>query len=181
MNKSSSEARVGVESHHQLRHPAPSPHFLRIDHIALAVKDVNAAVAVFCNHLGFTLTNRLEIRGAKTGMISAELEANGIKFVLCQGTEPSSQVSKLIDNFGVGVAHIALEVHSVSAAFEDLSSRGVAFDTSIISSPGLTQTFTSRYSDVGLSFELIARNGEQGFSRDGVQQLFNQMENGGKF
>src|ERR1700693_149780 len=111
--------------------------FRRIDYIAIAVLDLETSIYFFQNVLGFELKRRLHIKGRATSMISAELEINGIRFVLCQGTEPSSQVSELVRHHGVGVAHIALEVDDVDATVEALKSRGLAFDTSVIRGPGL--------------------------------------------
>ncbi|AJK45699.1 VOC family protein [Burkholderia plantarii] len=155
--------------------------FRRLDHIALAVRDLEAAVHLFRDVLGFALKRRLQIKGARTGMHSAEMERNGIRFVLCQGTEPESQVSQLIEHFGVGVAHVALEVDDVEAAVGTLRSRGLSFDTSVIRGNGLTQAFSSRCANTGMSFELIHRNGEAGFLEDNVQDLFEQLEQSGKY
>jgi 4-hydroxyphenylpyruvate dioxygenase-like putative hemolysin len=114
-------------------------------------------------------------------MLSAELEHNGIKFVLVQGTEPESQVSRLIENFGPGVAHIAMEVEDVAAAVEDLKARGLHFDTSVIQGDGLVQAFSSRCANSGICFELIQRGSEHGFLQGNVQQLFDQLERSGAY
>lgn len=155
--------------------------FQRIDHIALAVRDLEAAIHMFKDILGFELKRRLSIKGKKTGMISAELESNGIRFVLCQGTEPESQVSQLVHQFGVGVAHIALEVNDVDNTVEVLTDHGLQFDTTVIRGAGLTQAFSTRCLNTGLSFEIIHRNGENGFLESNVQQLFDQLETSGKY
>lgn len=55
------------------------------------------------------------------------------------------------------------------------------FDTSVIEGPGLTQAFTSRDANTGLSFELIKRSGEQGFVDDNIQVLFDQLEQSGSY
>ena len=159
----------------------PVQRYKRIDHIAFAVRDLESAVALFEGVLGFNLVRRLQIRGKKTGMISAELEHNGMKFVLCQGTEPDSQVSQLIDSHGPGVAHIALEVDDPHQLTKELAERGLSFDTSVIDGPGLTQVFSSRCSNSGASFEFIARTSEEGFLEENVQQLFEQLEHSGKY
>ena len=155
--------------------------FARIDHIAFAVHDLEAAVEFFGGVVGFELVRRLETRGKRTGMISAEMECNGIKFVLCQGTEPESQVSKLIEHFGPGVAHVALAVDDVAATVAQLKEDGLKFDTSVITGPGLQQAFSSRDGNSGLAFEFIHREGEEGFLSANVQDLFDQLENSGSY
>ncbi|MDF3983895.1 VOC family protein [Luteibacter sp. PPL201] len=153
----------------------------RIDHVAIAVRDLEDGIRFFVDLLGFQLMQRRVITGKRTGMVSAELEHNGIKFVLCQGTEPESQVSMLIEKFGPGVAHIALAVDDVEATSAQLRKRGMSFDTSIIRGPGLIQLFSSRDMNSGMSFEFIQRDGEANFSEDNVRALFAQLENSGAY
>jgi 4-hydroxyphenylpyruvate dioxygenase-like putative hemolysin len=159
----------------------PARAYRKIDHIAIAVRDLEEGVRFFTEVLGFCLIRRLKVNGAKTGMISAELEHNGIKFVLCQGTEPESQVSRLIDNYGPGVGHIALEVENVESTVDALRDNGVRFDTTVIQGPGLKQAFSTRDKNSGLSFEFIQRTGEEGFLEENVRQLFEQLEKGDSY
>ncbi|WP_246797569.1 VOC family protein [Burkholderia perseverans] len=174
---SSTQAGQGETAHGETTPVAPGLDYRAIDHIALAVVDLEAAVQLFTHVLGFRLMARRHIQGRKTGMRSAELESGGgLKFVLCQGTEPESQVSRLVSEFGPGVAHIALEVDDVAQTVDELRRRGMGFDTSVIEGPGLTQSFTSRDRNTGLSFEIIKRNGEHGFVDDNIQSLFDQLE-----
>lgn len=157
------------------------PKYNAIDHIAIAVVDLEQAIQHYTSVLGFTLQRRLEVSGKHSGMISAELEHNGLKFVLCQGVGIDSQVSRLVANRGPGVAHIAFAVADVESAATSLSGRGLKFDTSIIKGPGLKQTFSSRNANCGLSFELIERGGEAGFLEDNVEELFAQLEQANAF
>jgi len=158
------------------------PGYAAIDHLAFAVRDLEQAVTLFRDILGFKLNQRREIRGKSTGMISAEMEHNGIRFVLCQGTEEGSQVSRLVSNHGPGVAHIALAVDDVHATAASLKDRGLDFDTGVIEGPGLTQTFTSRCKNTGLCFEFIRRDPDkEGFVESNVQQLFDELERKGAF
>lgn len=177
------QAETGMETDAEimsLPRPATAP-FQRVDHIALAVRDLEEAIHLFRDVLGFELKKRRHIKGARTGMVAAELEMNDIRFVLCQGTEPESQVSQLVENFGVGIAHIAMQVDDVDEAVQTLKQRGLAFDTNVISGGGLTQAFSSRCANTGMSFELIRRDGEEGFLESNVQELFDQLEQSGKY
>jgi methylmalonyl-CoA epimerase len=153
----------------------------RIDHIALAVRDLEQAIHLFRDVLGFEVVHRRHVKGARTGMVSAEMQVNGMRFVLCQGTEPESQVSQLIEHFGVGIAHVAMEVDDVDDTAQTLKGRGLSFDTGVIRGGGLTQAFSSRCENTGMSFELICRDGEEGFLEGNVQQLFDQLEQSGKY
>ncbi|MCC4595637.1 VOC family protein [Xanthomonas campestris pv. phormiicola] len=161
--------------------PDTAPRYNKIDHIALAVDDLEAAIALFRDQLGFELTGRRHISGSTTGMLSAEMQHGDLMFVLCQGTEPQSQVSRLIEHYGVGVAHIALGVDDAHAAARQLRGRGLAFDTNVIEGQGLRQIFSSRDEATGLSFEFIERNGETGFQDASVNELFAQLERSGAY
>ena len=155
--------------------------FKKIDHIAIAVKNLDEGISFYCNVLGFELVRRRAIRGAGTGMISAELSHGGIMFVLCQGTEPDSQVSRLVDAYGPGVAHIALAVDQIEEVEGSLAERGMNFDTTIIKGAGLSQLFSQRDPNSGLSFEFIERGAEGGFLEDNVNELFAQLEKSGSY
>lgn len=159
-----------------------TPSFRRIDHIAIAVIDLEQAITFYTSVLGFNLVRRLEIKGKRTGMFSAELELNNIKFVLCQGTEPESQVSLLIQHHGPCVAHIALEVDDVHATVDELKKKGLLFDTSVIGTgTALEQAFTSRDRNSGVALEFIKRDQEKGFLQSNVQELFDQLEQSGSY
>jgi methylmalonyl-CoA/ethylmalonyl-CoA epimerase len=147
----------------------------RIDHIAIAVKDLEAAIEFYTSTLGFALTRRLQIGTDECGMITAEIENNAIKLVLVQGTVPASPISRLVMNYGPGVAHVALSVTDVESTMARLQGQGVQFDTAVIEGPGLKQVFTSRDVNSGMSFEFIQRTSEQGFLEGNVQQLFAQL------
>jgi 4-hydroxyphenylpyruvate dioxygenase-like putative hemolysin len=155
--------------------------YQRIDHIAIAVVDLEEAITFYTDVLGFQLVRRLTTKGKRTGMVSAEMECNHIKFVLCQGTEPESQVSQLIAHHGPGVAHVALEVGDVHATVDELTGRGLKFDTTVIGGPNLQQAFSSRDKNSGMSFELIKRGSENGFLQSNVQDLFDQLEKSGAY
>lgn len=155
-------------------------HATGVDHMAIAVRDLETSIAWVTNSLGFVLKERRETRGTASAMISAVLEANGITVVLLQGTSPESQVSMFVEEYGPGVQHIALKVSDIETTVQDLKKAGVQFDTSIIGSGGLRQAFTRRDAGTGLMFELIERNGE-GFNDTNVTELFKQLEEKASF
>ena len=44
----------------------------RVDHIAIAVRDLEQAIVLYEKVFGFVLTNRREVQGKFSGMLSAE-------------------------------------------------------------------------------------------------------------
>lgn len=149
---------------------------MAIDHVAIAVKDLDAAIAHYGDVLGFELRERRKVDGRISGMDSAVMEAGGVKFVLVQGDSPESNVSRYIEAYGPGVQHVAIEVPDPQAAFDDLSARGADLLTGIIRGPGLDQIFTKREPNSGMQLEIIARAENEGFDPRNVQELFEAME-----
>ena len=160
--------------------PAGKSDFARsaiaIDHVAIAVKDLDAAIAYYGDVLGMELRERRKIDGRVSGMDSAVMEAGGVKFVLVQGDSPESNVSRYIEAYGPGVQHVAIEIPDPQAAIDDLRSRGADLLTGIINGPGLDQIFTKREPNSGMQLEIIARADNEGFDPRNVQELFEAME-----
>ena len=154
---------------------ALAKHATGIDHVAIAVRDLEESVRFYTDVLGFELVERRRTEGKQTAMISAVLKAGPITVVLLQGTSPESQVSRFVEHFGPGVQHLAIGVEDLPALAEDLKREGLEFDTSVIRSPGLLQIFSHRDPGSGMMFELIERKGGD-FSDQSVQSLFEQLE-----
>jgi methylmalonyl-CoA epimerase len=147
-----------------------------IDHVAIAVRDLDAAIAYYGDVLGFELRERRQISGRISGMDSAVMEAGGVKFVLVEGDSPESNVSRYIEAYGPGVQHVAIEVPDPQEALDDLRARGADLLTGIIHGPGLDQIFTKREPSSGIQLEIIARAENDGFDPSNVQELFEAME-----
>lgn len=150
-------------------------HATGIDHVAIAVRDLEESVHLYTNVLGFELVERRRTEGKQTAMVSAVLKAGPVTVVLLQGTSPDSQVSKFVEHFGPGVQHLAIGVEDLPALAEELKREGMEFDTTVIRSPGLLQIFSHRDQGSGMMFELIERKGGD-FNDQSVQSLFEQLE-----
>lgn len=152
-----------------------------VDHLAIAVENLEEAVAFYRDQLGFQETERRTTQGVKTGMESVVMIGGPLQVVLLQGTSPESQVSRYVAEYGPGVQHVAFRVTQIEEVVADLKERGLAFDTGIIQGTGLKQAFTSRDPISGMMFEIIERTGETGFQDQNVQQLFDALEQKGSF
>ena len=151
-----------------------------IDHIAIAVPDLERSVTWFTSVLGFVLKERRVTEGATTGMLSAVIEAGPLSLVLLQGTSPQSQVSKYIQKYGPGVHHLAVGVENIRLLTDDLQASGFHFDTSLLEGDGLRQIFSKRDEGSGLMIEFIERSAA-GFSDQNATDLFKQLETSGSF
>lgn len=150
---------------------------VKIDHVAIAVRDLEESIAFYQKLLGFQLVERRSTDGAQTGMVSAVLRAGAIIIVLVQGTSPDSQVNRYIEHFGPGVQHIAIEVRDVRKLMSELSLSGVEFSTTLIEGRNIRQAFTARDRTSGMMYEFIERQTNDGdFTDQSVAELFAQLE-----
>ncbi len=150
-------------------------HSTLIDHVAIAVKDLEESIRFYSEALGFVVFERRKTEGKHSAMVSAVMKAGPITVVLLQGTTPDSQVTKYVDHFGPGVQHIAIGVKDLPELVVELRAAGVEFDTTIIEGGGLRQIFTKRDPGSGMMYEIIERLGGD-FSDASVQNLFEQLE-----
>ena len=154
-----------------------SEYTVRLDHVAIAVEDLEAGIDFYHKVLGFELTERRTTQGRWTGMDSAVMLAGKITFVLIQGKSPESQVSRYIEHYGPGVQHVAVRVRDLDQLVPKLEEAGMEFSTNIIRSNGLRQIFSKRDKNSGMMIELIERLDEAAtFSDESVQDLFRQLE-----
>src|SRR5215208_5053488 len=121
-----------------------------IDHVAIAVRNLEESIRFYTDVLGFELKERRRTEGKQTAMISAVLKAGSITVVLLEGTTPESQVSRFVEHFGAGVQHLAIGVKDLPEMAEDLKEAGMEFDTTVIQSPGLRQIFSKRDEGSGM-------------------------------
>lgn len=160
---------------------AIAKHARCIDHVALAVPDLDSAADWYGNILGFTVEEEKVTQGAQSSMRSRVVRAGGSTIALCQGTSPESSVSRFIQAFGPGVQHVAILVEDIEAVVADLTAQGVAFDTPVIVGAKLKQAFTHRDTASGMVYELVQRDEYGGFQDTNVQQLWDSLEKKNSF
>jgi chorismate mutase/catechol 2,3-dioxygenase-like lactoylglutathione lyase family enzyme len=150
---------------------------VRIDHAAIAVRDLDAAIETFTKQYGFRVMDRRPVTGSKSGMEVAAIEAGDITLVLVMGTDPQSNVTRYIENYGPGVQHLALLVDGLPEVHADLKERNANLLTDIVKAPGLRQTFTRRDSNTGMQFEFLERSNINEFEEDNIRKLYDAMDN----
>jgi catechol 2,3-dioxygenase-like lactoylglutathione lyase family enzyme/chorismate mutase len=154
---------------------------MRIDHVAIAVRDLDAAITEMTERFGFTLRERNRVSGGVSGMAYAVVSAGAAKLVLCEGDSDRSNVTQYIEHYGPGVQHVAIELDDADAALGDLRERGCDLLTGVIRGPGLNQIFTRRDGNSGMQFEFISRADNEGFASSSVAELFDAMEREGVY
>ena len=95
----------------------------KIEHIALAVEDLEAAIAHYAEVWGLEVSHRERVddQGVEEAMLPV-----GESFLQLLGpTGPETTVGKFIERRGEGLHHIAYEVDDLEAALATLRSKGV--------------------------------------------------------
>lgn len=149
---------------------------LRIDHVTIAVRDINGAIEHYRDRLGFRLRQRTQIDGDFSGMQIAVMEAGEVKFVLVAPTTSKSHIAQYINNYGIGVQHLAIEVRDLGRVQTDLKLRQFPLLGEVVHSNGLDQIFSYRDANSGMQLEFVQRSGETGLTRQNMTALFRFME-----
>ncbi|MGA4607272.1 VOC family protein [Pseudoalteromonas maricaloris] len=155
--------------------------FDKVDHLAIAVLDLDAAIDYYQKQLGFSLDTIRDTHGKFSGMRSAVLFSGEFSVVLIKSLSPDSQVDRYISRYGPGVQHIAFEVKDIHALYIGMKEKGMQFSTEIIEAPGLRQLFTRRDPNTGMMHEFIERTDQSNFDEKNINQLFEQLEASGEF
>ncbi|MBE0616611.1 MAG: methylmalonyl-CoA epimerase, partial [Proteobacteria bacterium] len=96
----------------------------KINHIGIAVPDIEAAARFYTEHLGMKLGGIEEVPDQKVKV--AFLPIGEVRLELVQPTSPESPVAKFLEkNGGPGFHHIAYEVGDTAAEVERLKAAGV--------------------------------------------------------
>jgi len=151
-------------------------HAVRIDHAAIAVRDLDAAIESFTNQYGFRLMDRRVLTGERTGMELATIEAGDVTLVLVKGLDPQSNVTRYIEHYGPGVQHLAILVDGLEDVHTNLKHRDANLLTGIIRNAALRQTFTKRDSNSGMQFEFLERSNISEFEEDNIRELYDAMD-----
>ncbi|MDL2296883.1 methylmalonyl-CoA epimerase [Bacteroidales bacterium OttesenSCG-928-B11] len=95
-----------------------------IEHIGIAVKDLNTAIPYYENILGFKCYSIEEVTDQKVK--TAFFKVGDTKIELLEPTSPESAVAKFIEKKGEGVHHIAFAVsNGVANALQEVEGKGV--------------------------------------------------------
>ena len=108
----------------------------RIDHVGIACRDLEEAVARYCSVFGLTVTSREvnEEQGVREAMLlvasgdapAAPAGVPGASYIqLLEPLSPDSPVGKFMARRGEGIHHIGYAVNDVRSALADVAGTGV--------------------------------------------------------
>lgn len=96
---------------------------LRVDHIGIAVKDMDQAKKFYTEVLGMKAMGEEVIEEQKVKVCFIPCGDSEVE--LLESTSPDGPVAKFIDKNGEGIQHLALRVDNIKAALADLKEQGV--------------------------------------------------------
>jgi methylmalonyl-CoA/ethylmalonyl-CoA epimerase len=93
----------------------------KIDHIGIAVSDLDEALKLYRDTLGLKVEKTEDFGGMRI----AFLPIGDTEFELLQPTDPDGALAKFVEKRGEGVQHIALRVDDVAKSLEELKAKGL--------------------------------------------------------
>lgn len=97
--------------------------FNNIDHIGIVVHNLDESLQTYCDHLGFTLLERVMI--PEQLVEAAFLDAGNGTIELIAPTDSESGTARYLQNRGEGTHHICFAVDDIEAALAELKSQGL--------------------------------------------------------
>jgi methylmalonyl-CoA/ethylmalonyl-CoA epimerase len=101
----------------------PSGIFRRLDHLGIAVEDLEAARADYIERLGFVELERESL--PEQGVEVVMLDAGNCRVELLAPLGENSPIAKFIAKRGEGLQQAAFQVDDLDAALAELATRGV--------------------------------------------------------
>lgn len=96
---------------------------MRIDHISIAVRDLERAMAAWQPVLGRSAPDERYLDRAERIRV-ARYRLGGVGLELMEATSPASEVARFIGHHGEGVMLVALGVDHARTALDELERRG---------------------------------------------------------
>jgi methylmalonyl-CoA/ethylmalonyl-CoA epimerase len=97
--------------------------FDRIDHVGIAVEDLDAAIALYSDSLGMPLAHRETVE--EQGVEAALLDVGEGHIELLRPLGPDTPVGKFVAKQGTGMHHVAYAVSDIDAALEQAAAAGL--------------------------------------------------------
>lgn len=94
-----------------------------IEHIGIAVADLEKAITFYEKSLGLTCYRVEEVTDQKVK--TAFFQVGQTKIELLESTAPDGPISKFIEKKGEGLHHIAFAVKNIEKQLDDASSNGI--------------------------------------------------------
>jgi methylmalonyl-CoA/ethylmalonyl-CoA epimerase len=98
--------------------------FARVDHIGVAVEDLDGALALYGDTFGMTVAHREVVEQQGVEAVLLDVGENHVELLRPLG--PDTPVGRFLASRGPGLHHVAYQVGDVQAALSRLREQGVA-------------------------------------------------------
>jgi methylmalonyl-CoA/ethylmalonyl-CoA epimerase len=130
------------------------PKVLKINHVALAVNNIQEALGFWQDTLGLTLQKIVQVPREASAV--AFLPVGGSEIELVEPTSPDSGLARYLDKRGPGMHHLCLEVDDIHAMAGELKTQGVQLiqDEPVVAEDGRQYIFIHPKAANGVLVEL---------------------------
>ena len=97
--------------------------FGEIDHIGVAVEDLDDSIAIYSDQLGMAVQHRETVE--EFGVEAALLEIGGAHVELLTPTKPDSGVAKFLERKGPGMHHVAYRTDDIEGVLARMREAGL--------------------------------------------------------
>jgi methylmalonyl-CoA epimerase len=97
--------------------------FARIDHIGVAVEDLDAAIALYDDSLALELVHRETVETQGVEAVLLDVGENHVE--LLRPLSPDTPVGKFLAKRGPGLHHVAYQTADIEATLEQLKGAGM--------------------------------------------------------
>lgn len=129
----------------------------RLDHIGIAVTDLERALEFYCGALGATRVELQEL--TDVGLRIARVSLGNVQFELIQSEDWQRTAQRHLGRSGPGAYHVALRVHEADPALAQLDDAGVELiDRVARKRDGLHAGFCAPAAAGGVLVEIVSRH-----------------------
>ncbi|HUE83575.1 MAG TPA: methylmalonyl-CoA epimerase [Pyrinomonadaceae bacterium] len=128
---------------------------MKIDHIGIATRELESALAIWAGTLGLALAATEEV--PDQGVRVAMLPIGETRIELLEPIGEDSPVGKFIEKRGPGIHHIAIKVDDILAVLEQLKEKGTRLidNTPRVGADGCLVAFIHPAATNGVLLELV--------------------------
>ncbi len=99
------------------------PEILKINHVAIVVEDIDAAMGFWRDALGLSLDHVEDVPSQASKVAFMPVGEGEVELV--QPTDPKSGLGKYLEKRGEGMHHLCIEVDDIEAILAQLKEKGV--------------------------------------------------------
>ena len=132
---------------------------MHIHHIAIAVEDLDGALAFYRDALGVAVGERREVPAE--GVEIAFLPIGDAELELMRPLDPENSIGRFLEKRGEGIHHVCMLVEDIEAAVARMEAEGARMATEVRSHPdGTRYAFVHPKSTHGVLLELYQKPAE---------------------